>query len=417
VSGTQSRGFPTRIDYSRAIRTPETCFVDSQLQRGNVAINSKNNLPIARSGKFGLVFRVTASSTPFAIKCFVLNQNGRERRSRTLSQTLASDVRDWYVPFDFQDHGIRVGDTDWPIAKMQWVDGVSLTSFIETHLDDAQELLELAGRFRTVVEDLAARGWAHGDLQHGNILVLPGGQLRLVDYDGMYVPSLAGVPSGEAGHPNYQHPGRSSDGLELYGAAMDRYSAWVIYGSILLCAHQPESWEECEGGVNKILLDANDLADPTTSRALRRWHESDREPVRQVAAALTGILTRPPSDTPSLRRLNAETNVPSRRKAHAAGTAPAAEGRACSRCRAPAGEDDRYCERCGQSLRQPGAVACPRCDAHVEQGQRFCEECGFSLRRPSAPICPQCGSPGEGDYRYCEQCGSPMARAASSSVN
>ena len=40
--------------------------------------------------------------------------------------------------------------------------------------------------------DLERHGIAHGDLQHGNLLVAADGTFRLVDYDGMYVPALRG---------------------------------------------------------------------------------------------------------------------------------------------------------------------------------------------------------------------------------
>jgi thiamine kinase-like enzyme len=36
-------------------------------------------------------------------------------------------------------------------------------------------------------------GVAHGDLQHGNILVA-NGKPKLIDYDGMYVPALRAYP-------------------------------------------------------------------------------------------------------------------------------------------------------------------------------------------------------------------------------
>jgi len=52
-------------------------------------------------------------------------------------------------------------------------------------------LQQLAERFRTMVSRLKEAGIAHGDLQHGNILVIDD-DYKLVDYDGIYVPSLNG---------------------------------------------------------------------------------------------------------------------------------------------------------------------------------------------------------------------------------
>src|SRR5438093_695743 len=78
---------------------------------------------------------------------------------------------------------------------------------------------------------LREAGMAHADLQHGNVLLIPGSKdnalaLRLVDYDGMYVPALADRPSGELGHPNYQHPLRVDQAG--YNPGVDRFSHLVI---------------------------------------------------------------------------------------------------------------------------------------------------------------------------------------------
>ena len=72
----------------------------------------------------------------------------------------------------------------------------------------------------------------HADLQHGNVLLVPaevegqGPKLRLVDYDGIYIPDLANQPSGELGHRAYQHPERLRDGI--YNANVDNFSHLVI---------------------------------------------------------------------------------------------------------------------------------------------------------------------------------------------
>jgi hypothetical protein len=72
---------------------------------------------------------------------------------------------------------------------------------------------------------------AHGDLQHGNVLLVPGANpsklgLKLIDYDGMWVPALAKSPSGEVGHANYQHPLRATQAA--YGPDSDRFTHLVV---------------------------------------------------------------------------------------------------------------------------------------------------------------------------------------------
>ena len=76
---------------------------------------------------------------------------------------------------------------------------------------------------------------AHADLQHGNVLLVPGStanstSVKLIDYDGTWVPSLARQKSGEVGHPAYQHPQRAAE--RIYSVDVDRFSHLVIYTAL-----------------------------------------------------------------------------------------------------------------------------------------------------------------------------------------
>lgn len=50
------------------------------------------------------------------------------------------------------------------------------------------------GRFDRLGLWLLEADFAHGDLKQDNLIVMPDGSLRLIDYDGVYLPSLAGKP-------------------------------------------------------------------------------------------------------------------------------------------------------------------------------------------------------------------------------
>jgi hypothetical protein len=97
----------------------------------------------------------------------------------------------------------------------------------------------LAAKFALMVKDLSVLGVAHGDLQHGNLLVTPGGELKLIDYDGMYVPGLAQLGACEIGHVNYQSPART---MSSWGPYLDNFSAWIIYASLIALAIDPGLW-------------------------------------------------------------------------------------------------------------------------------------------------------------------------------
>ncbi len=89
-------------------------------------------------------------------------------------------------------------------------------------------LKKLSDQWLNLVIGLQQLKIAHGDLQHENIIVSKG-ELRLVDYDGFFVPSLSSKIAIELGHPHYQHPLRRNSDFNL---SIDNFSALVIYISL-----------------------------------------------------------------------------------------------------------------------------------------------------------------------------------------
>src|SRR5438445_13887753 len=87
---------------------------------------------------------------------------------------------------------------------MQWANGDLLNSVIEKNLGTPAVLAALRAKWAILVRHLEAAQFANGDLQHGNILVR-GGSIQLVDYDGMWVPPLSGRSAPEIGPRAYQH--------------------------------------------------------------------------------------------------------------------------------------------------------------------------------------------------------------------
>src|SRR5207253_9630834 len=131
----------------------------------------------------------------------------------------------------YEPRGIRVRDAWYPILRMDWVDGLPLNRQVERALDDQASLKRLSQHWRELVTNLERHRIAHGDLQHGNVLVDPySGRLRLVDYDAMWVPGFTnGLGAAELGHRNYQHPARCRSD---FGPNLDRFSALAIYTAL-----------------------------------------------------------------------------------------------------------------------------------------------------------------------------------------
>ncbi len=125
------------------------------------------------------------------------------------------------------------------------------------------------------------------------------------------MPELTGKPSGEFGHPNYQHPHRSprdAGGNTLpqgigYGPAMDRFALLVVYTALRALAFDGKSlWRAFDCGENLLFRDA-DFREPTESWLFKRlWSDFGRD-VRALAARVLFASQGPIEDVPALAEL------------------------------------------------------------------------------------------------------------------
>ena len=141
---------------------------------------------------------------------------------------------------------------------MEWIEGRSLDAYV-AHLarrNDVGALACLASIWRGFIARLQDAEFAHGDLQHGNVIVDRNGSLRLVDFDGSWIAAFrGGAPPRETGHLNYQRTGR------IWGRWMDTFPGLVIYTALLGLSRRPDSWEALHNGEN-MLFSHNDFAPP-----------------------------------------------------------------------------------------------------------------------------------------------------------
>lgn len=289
--------FPSATSYMEALQDPASCFNDPELATG-APVLTPLGLPRAMSGNVATVFRVDCpTGRSHAVRCFIRSFEDEETRYTAIAAHLDRLAPSWRVPFELQRDGIIVDGRRWPILKMEWSSGESLTSYLERNLWDSAAIAYLALRFATLAEEIRGAGLAHGDLQHGNILVTPGGGLRLIDYDGMYVPGLENLKSNERGHRNYQHPGRTQ---EDFGPHLDHFPSWVIYTSLVAVATDPILWGRLDGGDECLLFRHEDLASPDSSPAFAALDASGDESLAALAKLLRSFLARDIATVPPL---------------------------------------------------------------------------------------------------------------------
>jgi hypothetical protein len=91
------------------------------------------------------------------------------------------------------------------------------------------------------------------------------GQLRLVDFDGVWIPQLAGQsPPTEFGHPNYQHPLHHN-----WDRWLDTFSALVIYTSLVALSKDPGLWLALYNSKN-LLFAKTDFFPPFKTEAWKQ---------------------------------------------------------------------------------------------------------------------------------------------------
>ncbi len=123
----------------------------------------------------------------------------------------------------------------------------------------------MAHEWIKVVGELCARQIAHGDHQHGKIMVV-GNRLVLVDYDEVFVPTMdTGFEKDrvarENGLPPYKHPGCAGRPLS---PDLDHFSVWVILISLKAVADEPSLWSRMIGsrGEESLLITEKDIKEP-----------------------------------------------------------------------------------------------------------------------------------------------------------
>ncbi len=287
--------WPTLQDYNEAIQNPRFAFSDPDLRAGQPELNQLG-LPRPIAGNFACVYKIQIGGQRWAARCFSSEVSDQQRRYEAISSYLKKVALPYTVQFSFLPGGIKVLGRNYPLLKMEWVQGEALHSFVGKSIGYPDTLLSLAKVWLRMMGDLKAVSMAHGDLQHGNVVVV-GDQLRLIDYDGMYVPGLAGNLSNECGHRNYQLPTRT--GFD-YGPYLDNFSAWVIYVSLVSLAVHPELWSKYRGGDECLIFRKEDYLQPENSEILRDLNSSSNTELRFLIELFISLFNLSPQEVPAL---------------------------------------------------------------------------------------------------------------------
>ncbi|TQM78392.1 hypothetical protein FHX81_0658 [Saccharothrix saharensis] len=279
--------YPTPDEYMKAVQRPD-CFVADELRGLELVAHPLYGVPMPAAGTSAVVFKAVADGEPQALRFFTRDDVSSSERYGALHEHFTSHGLENVVALPrWVDGGVRVNGRSWPVVRMQWVEGHTLNRHVDELVErrDTASLAALAVTWRDLVARIQRAEFAHGDLQHGNVLVSRDGDLRLVDFDCSWIARLSGaLAPGETGHRNYQPEQRP------WGRWMDTFSGLVIYLSLLALARDPTGWRTCYTGEN-LLLRREDFRPPFDTPAWAHLAVIGDPHVTEVAGRLKQCCT------------------------------------------------------------------------------------------------------------------------------
>jgi eukaryotic-like serine/threonine-protein kinase len=258
---------PTAEDYIRAVQHPRVSFLPANLKQARFEVHPLLGIPMPASGTSAIVFKATVDGQSQALRFLTRPDAATQQRYTALNRYFTErDLTQDVATSQWVDNAIVVNGRTWPMLQMQWVEGRTLNNYVEdlVESEDTASISELADAWRGLLRRMQSARFAHGDLQHGNVMVEGDGTLRLVDFDSAWIEPFAGTPPPpETGHRNYQRPDRP------WGPWMDTFPGLVIYLSLLALSRNTKAWEHLHNGEN-LLFHSDDFTPPHQSRA---WWE------------------------------------------------------------------------------------------------------------------------------------------------
>jgi serine/threonine protein kinase len=223
--------------------------------------------PVFASGNFATVFKMWRNGRPHALKCFLKDISGREKRQEKIVDYIKLNPSKYFIDYSYLKKELWVDidkGGDFPVTWMEWIDAPTMGQYIKKlcKINDIEALKNFTIKFKEFALWILDQPFAHGDLKHDNILIDEFGEIRLIDYDGMFVPSIKGEKAFELGGKDYQHPKRTAN---TFNENLDDFSVLIIYTSLLVLIEDPSLYDRYNNDQN-IIFSKSDFLDFSASK-------------------------------------------------------------------------------------------------------------------------------------------------------
>ena len=231
--------------------------------------------PYRSSGAFAVVFKMQDKSSGkyYALKCFTEEQQGRAEAYRQIADELDLLDSPYITSVKYMEKELFVDsqceEDEFPVLLMDWVDGETMEAYIAANYRNQSAMSMLSYRFGKMAAWLRTQSFSHGDIKPDNIIVRPDGSLTLVDYDGMFVPSMKGSQSPTIGTRDFSHPLRTMDDFD---ETIDDFSLASIALS-LKAISMNSILLDTYGASDRLLFSENDYRNPSNSKVISALQE------------------------------------------------------------------------------------------------------------------------------------------------
>ena len=231
--------------------------------------------PYRSSGAFAVVFKMQDKSTGkyYALKCFTEEQQGRAEAYRQIADELDMVDSPYITSVKYMEKELFVDsqceEDEFPVLLMDWVEGETMETYIAANYHNQSAMSMLCYRFGKMAAWLRTQSFSHGDIKPDNIIVRPDGSLTLVDYDGMFVPSMKGSQSPTIGTRDFSHPLRIVDDFD---ETIDDFSLASIALS-LKAISMKSTLLDIYGASDRLLFSENDYRNPSNSKVISALQE------------------------------------------------------------------------------------------------------------------------------------------------
>ena len=226
--------------------------------------------PYRSSGAFAVVFKMQDKRTGkyYALKCFTEEQQGRAEAYRQIADELDLLDSPYITSVKYMEKELFVDsqceEDEFPVLLMDWVDGETMEAYIAANYRNQSAMSMLSYRFGKMAAWLRTQSFSHGDIKPDNIIVRPDGSLTLVDYDGMFVPSMKGSQSPTIGTRDFSHPLRT---VGDFDETIDDFSLASIALS-LKAISMKSTLLDIYGASDRLLFSENDYRTPSNSKVI-----------------------------------------------------------------------------------------------------------------------------------------------------